>query len=308
MSWYPYDSRLEREEHIETELSRRRQKGEILVPISAPTGNKKLVQTFWGKAWCQNLEKYSDYEYRLPRGRSYLRQGHVYNLAIEPGRVSAIVVGSSFYEVNVTIAPLAASEWQSICEACAGQVGSLLDLLSGHLGAGVLSVISDSENGLFPKPKEIRLSCSCPDWADMCKHVAAVLYGVGVQLDVDPSLFFRLRSVDPSEVLASSAQELLSKAVGEELAGEDLSALFGIDFAPDSAFNAPAEVPAMEVPVPTAKPKKRPKAASKSGTKRQTKVSVASPQGGACKAKKNAPSEKSKNVKRVKEVSAKGSA
>jgi uncharacterized Zn finger protein len=109
----------------------------------------------------------------------------------------------------------------------------------------VLRTISDPEHGLFPKPNEIRLSCTCPDWADMCKHVAAVLYGVGVRLDSAPDLFFVLRSVDPSELLSTAAHDALGNvdADDEALAGEDLSALFGIDLAPPEEATAPDAKP-----------------------------------------------------------------
>jgi uncharacterized Zn finger protein len=204
-----------------------------------------LATTFWGKAWCDHLEKHKDYEHRLPRGRSYLRQGNVYNLAIEPGAVTATVAGSELYEVRVTIKPLAAATWKRLKADCAGQVTSLLDLLGGRLGEGVLRTIADPEHGLFPEPRDIRLVCSCPDAANMCKHVAAVLYGVGVQLDTKPELFFTLRSIDPAELLTTTAQEALAGAHGFDtaLAGEDLSALFGIalsDETPPLAAAAPA--------------------------------------------------------------------
>jgi uncharacterized Zn finger protein len=249
MAWYEYESAEERKERGQKELTKLQKKGETLVALQAPQGSRKLVTTFWGKAWCQHLEKYSDYEYRLPRGRSYLRQGNVYNLNIEPGAVSANVLGSSMYEVNVKIAPLDPEAWQRIKSECAGKVGSLLDLLSGNLGAGVMTVICERDTGIFPTPKEIKLSCNCPDWADMCKHVAAVLYGVGVKFDMDAALFFRLRGVDPSELLAVGAQELLSSAeANQELAGENLSALFGIDLTGTTEAVSAAEIVPKEAP------------------------------------------------------------
>ena len=233
MSWYYYEDTREIKARRQREIEKRRKRGEKLVPLTVPEGSRKLAHTFWGKAWCEHLESHSDYEYRLPRGRSYLRQGNVYNLAIEPGVVTAEVAGSALYEVRVTIQPLAAKAWKALKKDCAGQVASLLDLLAGKLGDGMLRAVADPERGLFPKPKEIHLSCSCPDHADMCKHVAAVLYGVGVQLDTAPDLFFVLRSVDPSELLATTAYDTLTHAQSTDtaLVGEDLSALFGIDLA-----------------------------------------------------------------------------
>jgi uncharacterized Zn finger protein len=231
--WWDYQDSKAQKARLQREIAKRVKRGEVFAKLEAPEGNKKLVTSFWGKAWCNNLESYQVYEYRLPRGRSYLRQGNVYNLEIEPGRVSAVVAGSELYETRVDIEPLSAQRWQDIIEACAGQVNSMLDLLAGKLGEGVLKVLTHGEEGLFPKPKEIRFNCSCPDFADMCKHVSAVLYGVGVLLDKQPEWFFTLRSVDQADLLATAGQnaadELAGGGEGGELAGADLSALFGID-------------------------------------------------------------------------------
>lgn len=229
MSWhFNYSDAREAKNRIKRDIAKRQKRGERFTVLEAPAGSTKLVKTFWGKAWNDNLESYSHYAYRLPRGRSYLRQGNVYNLAIEPGEVTSVVAGSELYDVSVTIAPLMKAQWKKIKEHCEGQVASMLDLLAGKLGDGVMKIITDHDSGLFPKPKEIRFSCTCPDYADMCKHVAATLYGVGVQLDAQPDLFFALRSVDPTELI-STASLAAPAAADEALAGEDLNALFGIE-------------------------------------------------------------------------------
>ena len=249
MSWHYYDDGREQKSELRSKIERRKKRGEKFEALTVPQGSRKLASTFWGRAWCDHLESHSDYEYRLPRGRSYLRQGNVYNLSIGPGAISASVAGSSLYEVSVTIQPLAKAAWKTIKKDCAGGVASLLDLLAGKLGDGVLRAVTDVQRGLFPKPREIRLSCTCPDHADLCKHVAAVLYGVGVKLDSDPHLFFVLRSVDPSELLSTAARETLDQAQGADggLSGEDLGALFGIEL--DAAGLAPAKAPAKKAGV-----------------------------------------------------------
>jgi len=284
MSWHQYESSEERKAGAQRELERRRKRGEEFVPLVVPQGSRKLVSTFWGKAWCQHLEKFQDYEYRLPRGRSYLRQGLVYNLSVEAGVVTAQVSGSSVYEVNVRVAPLQAEAWTDMKSACAGQVGSLLDLLSGNLGTGVMAVICDRDKGIFPTPKEIKMSCTCPDWADMCKHVAAVMYGVGVKFDSDGALFFRLRQVDPADLMAAGAEELLSggEGAGDGLSGEDLSALFGIDLSAEdevAPHEEPPKRPSKEIRMrvaPTPKKKQQPATkAVKPAVKRKPKVTKA---------------------------------
>ena len=158
-----------------------------------------LPRTFWGKAWCENLESYRDYENRLPRGRTYVRNGSVVDLQIAPLEVTAMVSGSELYTVKISIKAMPKAQWQSLCRDCAGGIDSLVELLQGRFSKGVMERLCRQDNGLFPKPSEIRFSCSCPDSASMCKHVAAVLYGVGSRLDEQPELLFRLRAVDHSE-------------------------------------------------------------------------------------------------------------
>ncbi len=231
MSWN-YDDVRESKERLEKQIAKRRKRGERFDVLTAPAGQKKLCTTFWGQSWCRHLESYQQYESRLPRGRSYLRQGKVYNLEIAPGKLSASVAGSELYETFVHIQPLPDQQWRQIVQSSQGQVGSMLDLLAGQLGDGLMKILTDPEQGLFPKPNEIRFDCSCPDFADMCKHVSAVLYGVGVKLDTCPELLFTLRGVDQAELLAAGADTTLSDlsaAPGSDLQGADLSALFGID-------------------------------------------------------------------------------
>ncbi len=232
MSWNQYYEAAELKENLQRELGKRRQRGEKLDAFAAPTG-KKLTHEFWGAAWARHLETYCGYDQRLGRGRAYLRQGKVLNLTVAPGRVAAEVAGSYLYEVEVRVSPLPDASWRKIKKACAGQVGSLLDLLGGKLGDGVMKIITDPDKGLFPHRQEIRHHCTCPDHADLCKHQAAVLYAIAVQFDQDPKVFFELRGVDPSELIASGATSLTESVANAsgELAGADLSALFGIDLA-----------------------------------------------------------------------------
>ena len=221
---------------------------------------RTIAKTFWGKAWCENLERYSDYENRLPRGRTYVRNGSVVDLQIEPGEIEAYVSGSEIYKVEVKVTPVAKEQWKAICEDCAGGIDSLVELLQGRLSKGVMERICRQNHGLFPAPTEIKLSCSCPDGADMCKHVAAVLYGIGARFDHAPELLFRLRGVDETELIVSAGQtaplEKHGPAAGKRLAGEDLSAIFGLDMAESAAPEGKAKRQRKAAAVPVEKSKK----------------------------------------------------
>ncbi len=277
MPWYSYENTGDLKAAVQRKIEKRRKQGEKFESFEAPTGNK-LATSFWGQAWCRHLEQYGGYETRLPRGRSYLRQGNVYNLTTGAGSVTAVVAGSDLYEVAIRITPLNASTWQAIMDQCAGQVGSLLDLLGGKLGDGVMKIVTDPDTGLFPSRKEIKHSCSCPDYADLCKHQAAVLYAIGVRFDQDPKIFFELRGVDPSELIAASAGSLTDSATGTgaELEGEDLSALFGIDLGESEEALPAGQAQLLQKPAPAArrrpaKASARTKAATVSQTKRPSK-------------------------------------
>ncbi len=164
---------------------------------------RTIAGTFWGKAWCDNLEAYSDYANRLPRGRTYIRNGSVVDLQISEGKIASYVSGSELYEIEIKIKPLPHRLWKTIQTECAGKIDSLIELLQGKLSSAVMQVVTRQQTGLFPSPKEIDLDCSCPDWAGLCKHVAATLYGVGARLDEKPELLFLLRGVDPSDSSAA---------------------------------------------------------------------------------------------------------
>jgi uncharacterized Zn finger protein len=258
--WWSYEDVREQKERLQREIAKRKKRGEKFEVLAAPAGQKKLCATFWGQAWCRNLESYQQYESRLPRGRSYLRQGNVYNLEIEAGQLSAVVAGSELYDTSIHIQPLPKKQWQQIVKAGAGQVGSMLDLLAGKLGDGLMRLLTDPQDGLFPKPKEIRFDCSCLDHADMCKHVSAVLYGVGVLLDTRPELLFTLRGVDQAELLSNASNAAITdlSANTGDLAGVDLSAIFGIDLGGEAPVPVVAAAPVVKQAA-----KKKPQARTK---------------------------------------------
>jgi uncharacterized Zn finger protein len=217
-----------------------RKKGVDVQPVTIE--GRKIASTFWGEAWCEHLEAFSDFANRLPRGRTYVRNGSVCHLAVAQGKVEAYVSGSELYKVEVSIKTLPKNKWAAIKARCAGQIGSLLDLLQGRLSEGIMEVVTDRDNGLFPLPGEMSFRCSCPDWASMCKHVAAVLYGVGSRLDTKPEMLFLLRGVDHEELIAADAEKAVLAATtrgkSKRLANANLDEVFGIDL--DGADESPA--------------------------------------------------------------------
>jgi uncharacterized Zn finger protein len=238
--WRPYVSVAERRRKAMREIEKRRKKGTTISPVTID--GRTIAKTFWGKSWCENLERYSDYANRLPRGRTYVRNGSVVDLQIGPGSIEALVSGSELYEVTLTIAPVGRKRWKSICEDCAGAIDSLVELLQGRLSKGVMERICRQSEGLFPSPAEIKLACSCPDWAGMCKHVAAVLYGVGARFDHQPELLFHLREVEGKDLIIKAGKALpLTKqapAAGKILGAGNLSDIFGLDMAQNTGPDA----------------------------------------------------------------------
>jgi uncharacterized Zn finger protein len=201
---------------------------------------RAIAATFWGKAWCDNLTAYQDYSNRLPRGATYVRNGSVVDLIITPKKIQAIVAGSEPYTVKIDITAMDAKRWKAIRSACSESIDSLLDLLSGKLSDGVMKRLTDKKTGLFPSPKEIRMSCSCPDYSSCCKHLAAVMYGIGSRLDNQPELLFLLRGVDHQELVsqAIAAGNLDRELSGNQSGGldsQDLGAIFGIELDSNSS-------------------------------------------------------------------------
>ncbi len=210
--------------HTEALVKKLQKSGETLNPVGS--NGRGIAKSFWGRAWCRNIESYQDYESRLPRGRSYLKNGAVIHLAILPGKVEALVAGSELYHVNIGIDPVAPERWATLRKQCAGKIGSLADLVEGRLSDAIIELLCGPDTGLFPLSEEIHLDCDCPDWADLCKHLAAVLYGIGARLDDDPGLFFVLRGVDRDELFTGDLTDVLPDAP-DDLG--DLSETFGIE-------------------------------------------------------------------------------
>ena len=229
--WPEYVPVSERKARAQAEAKKLAKKGEALEPVAIE--GRTVARTFWGKAWCGHLESYSDYANRLPRGRNYLTNGFVLDLKVAAGKITALVSGSELYTIEIAVTRLEAGRWKKLKGACAGRIDSLVELLQGRLADDVMREVCHRETGLFPAPREIRLACSCPDSAALCKHLAAALYGLGARLDARPELLFVLRGVDHLELVAgaASAAPRVSDAGAERLEEPDLGELFGIELA-----------------------------------------------------------------------------
>jgi uncharacterized Zn finger protein len=216
-----------------TAVAKLKKKGHAVDPVAIE--GRAIASTFWGKAWCSHLESLSDFQSRLPRGRSYVRGGAVIHLALDSGRIRAKVQGSSLYNVEIGVDKLARQRWTQVVADCTGNIDSLVELLRGKFSQSVMQAVTNVKTGLFPSSSEIRMSCSCPDFAGLCKHLAAVLYGVGARLDTRPELLFTLRGVDPSELVAEGAAAAVpevsagSTSSRRVLVNSALSDVFGIE-------------------------------------------------------------------------------
>ena len=240
--WAPYVPVAERRRRAMKKMAALRKKGVDIQPVEID--GRKIVKSFWGEAWCMHLESFSDFENRLPRGRTYVRNGSVCHLAIAKGSIEAKVSGSKLYTVKINIKTLPPKKWKALKTRCGGQIGSLLELLQGKLSDHVMEIVTDRQEGLFPLPEEISLHCSCPDLAVMCKHVAAVLYGIGARLDVKPELLFSLRGVNHDDLIQADAEKAVAAATSrgrsKRLAAAEISDVFGIELDSGNA-EAPAE-------------------------------------------------------------------
>lgn len=216
-------------------IAKLRKKNPDIMPVVLE--GKTLAKTWWGKIWNNNLESYADYSNRISRGRSYVRCNMVLDLKITKGTVEALVMGSGTkpYDVIIKIDTLKKEKWERVIKECNSSIESMEQLMEGKFPKELEALFTERKFGLFPSPDEIRFACSCPDWADMCKHVAAVLYGIGARLDNDPLLFFELRDIDSQALIKKSIETKLEnmlknagKKSNREISDEDVFDLFGV--------------------------------------------------------------------------------
>ncbi len=234
--YLPYVSVAEKRAKAERKLEQLKKKNPDIKPIFIE--GRAITRTWWGKSWNRNLESYADYSNRIGRGQSYVRHGAVLDLQIASGKVESLVQGtrSRPYSVSIKIKAVNKKVWQEIKAVCEGELDSLQELLAGKFPKALGEIFTTRGKGLFPSPKEIEFSCSCPDWAYMCKHVAATLYGIGARLDEEPDLFFKLRKVKMKDLVTQAVEDktrkLLKKAkkkTARVIAESDIADVFGLE-------------------------------------------------------------------------------
>ena len=270
----PYVPVAERRAKAAKAIAARAKKGLAVEPVEVVGRGRNIATTFWGKAWCSAIESQATLANRLDRGKTYVRNGSVVHLSIKQGEITAVVSGSELYDARITVKPLDGARWKRLRDACAGQVRSSLDLLTGKLGDAAMQVLTRAGDGMLPLAGELSMRCSCPDGAWMCKHLAAVLYGVGVRLDARPELLFTLRKVPMEELISDAGQVLaMGSLTGGALDVAELGDIFGIELSEDVPTVAPKSVapkavkttarkvvvktPAETKPVSTLSPKRR---------------------------------------------------
>ena len=236
MYGYPeYVSVAEKKEKAKRQIEKLKKKNPYLAPVVIE--GKNIANTWWGIAWNKNLESYADYASRISRGRSYVKNGAVLDLKIETGIVSALVQGSGKkpYCVEIKILPLSSEKLDSILNLCNSRIDNLAELLEGKFPKELEEIFKLKDKGLFPSPKEIKFSCDCFDWASMCKHVTAVLYGIGARFDEDPTLFFKLRNIDFEVLIKKTIEQKMQSLLENSdkksqrvLEDADINGLFGI--------------------------------------------------------------------------------
>ncbi len=232
---YSYTSVAELKAKAKKYIESQKKKGVQLSPVELE--GRTIAKSWWGKAWCENLEKYATYQSRLERGRKYVRANCVLDLQIEEGNVTALVQGSGSkpYQVTITIDGLGKNQYQHIVQQCSSKIENIDDLVKGNFPDELKTLFTEKNTGLFPSPAKIHFSCSCPDSARLCKHTAAVLYAIGARFDKDPLLFFRLRAVDTEKLIGKAIKDRLASMIENAdrpseriMSDEALQAVFGL--------------------------------------------------------------------------------
>lgn len=208
--------------------------------IKARSKSGAIGKSWWAQRWTQALSRIMD-SGRLSRGRSYARRGQVMDIKEKGNEITARVQGSrpTPYKVSIRVAPLKDKEWERVLEVLAGQAIFTAQLLAGEMPTDIEEAFSAARVSLFPtSSRELETNCSCPDWANPCKHVAAVYFLLGEAFDDDPFMLFRLRGRTQEQILEGLRAR---RAGAEEEQGPDFTALPAADVPPTALPVDPTE-------------------------------------------------------------------
>ncbi len=186
--------------------------------------SRALASHFWGKAWMRHLAACESGGLNLAPGRMLLRHGCVLDVRVAPGLIRARVSTQRLEELELRLAPLDEERVEELRRHCQGRIDSLVSLMEGRVDEAVLAPLCDPERGLMPTPADWKMSCSCTDWSEPCRHAAAAIYAAGLLIDADPSLLFTLRSLAPASLLAPAPQ-----AAPADFSSTELGRMFGIE-------------------------------------------------------------------------------
>lgn len=190
---------------------------EVKNGLKAKSKRGCIGETWWSKRWVKTLESFN-LGARLTRGKSYARKGQVISIDVDPGIVKARVqgTGSEPYDVVIKLKPLSDAEWDKAASAMASKAVFAARLLSGEMPQDIEEAFSESGLSLFPsKGKDLKTDCSCPDWSNPCKHIAAVYYLLAEQFDCDPFLIFKLRGRSKEEIMEAMRSMRSAEGVAE---------------------------------------------------------------------------------------------
>jgi uncharacterized Zn finger protein len=214
--------------------------------IKAQTQTGKFGKTWWASRWLAALERLIDAT-RLSRGRSYARSGQVVKLEIGRDGVEARVQGSRVtpYKLNIKFRPLSDAEWEKVTDAIAAQALYAAKLLAGEMPEQIQEVFEAAGASLFPtKGNDLETDCTCPDWANPCKHVAAVYYLLGERFDADPFLIFEMRGRSKDDIIADlrtrrMVELALDTPEGEEQVADEAETVLPLEQSLDTFWSVP---------------------------------------------------------------------
>ena len=212
---------------------------EVKGGIKAQSKRGAFASQWWGKRWIQTLESFNIGE-RLNRGRAYARKGQVISLNIGKGAVTAKVQGSRStpYKISITLATLTETQWKQVVDQLIDEPIFAARLLGNEMPDDIEKVFESAGLSLFPKRhKDLQTECSCPDWSNPCKHIAAVYYLLAETFDQDPFLLFKLRGMDREEFL----DRLRKSGAGQGVSVEPVFEPVPLPLDPDTFWGIPNE-------------------------------------------------------------------